>query len=754
MKDSDKIFCLSECIAKVLLTPKCIDRPALTGGNIIVTFSQELFASNSLSLSRLIVQSKKYSMGKQAKNIKFPYVERDVSWMYFNRRILLEAEREDVPLLERIKFLGIYSNNLDEFFRVRVASLRREAEGKNDENRKKEEKAQKTLKEIYKLSDAGAKQYDLCFNKLMDALEAEHIHVIDENQLKPQQEQQVLSFYLNKLNASTNPLFIQKMQFSAEQMDEALYLAVDLKQLDEDGEVIKRDTALIRVPVEKFGRFVRLPDDNGETYLMFLDDVIRYNLKYIFVGLPYNSFKAYAFKFTKDAEMDVEGGLEDSMLERVTSGIKSRRKGEMLRMAFDRNMPLRIKRQLFKKAELDHNDARMAGGRYHNTKDLLGFPDCGRKDLQFTPQPPLMGSNIDFSDSMIDSVRCRDYGLHFPYHSFDRFLRLLREAAISDSVKEIKITLYRVAKHSNVVEALMAAAANGKKVTAVVELLARFDEESNISWSQEMVDAGVHVIFGPEKLKIHSKLVYITTRNGDIACISTGNMHEGTAKIYTDYMLITHRKSIVNEVAKVFDFIERPFINTYFRELIVSPNDMRKRFTALINREIRNKKRGLEAFIRIKINHITDRYLISRLYAAAQAGVRIELLVRGNCSIVPEVKGISEGIKLHGIIDRYLEHSRIFIFGNGGEPLYFIGSADWMERNLDRRIEVITPVYEEDIKADLDRIVTLGMQDVSQAYYVNYNDGIPLRSVSEKPWFRSQEALYKYYKEAEGDSIV
>ncbi len=693
-------------------------------------------------------------MSKQDKENKFPYVERDVSWMYFNHRILLEAQREDVPLLERLGFLGIYSNNLDEFFRVRIASLRRTTEGKRDSDRKKEETARKTLKEIYKLADQYAKEFDACFENLMSELHKEHIHVINEKDLEPKQKQQVLSFYLHKLNASTNPIFLRKMEFSLEQMDEALYLAVDLREVSEDGDEIKKDTALIRVPVEKFGRFIQLSEGDGETYLMFLDDVIRCNLRYIFVGLPYNRFDAYAFKFTKDAEMDVEGGLQDSMMEKVSSGIKSRRKGEMLRMVYDREMPARIKRQLFKKAELDHNDMRMAGGRYHNSKDLMSFPDCGRKDLKFVPQPPLMGSNIDFSDSMIDSVRRKDRGLHFPYHSFDRFLRLLREAAISDSVKEIKVTLYRVAKNSNVVEALMAAAANGKKVTAVVELLARFDEASNISWSKEMVDAGVHVIFGPEKLKIHSKLVYIKTRYGDIACVGTGNMHEGTAKVYTDYMLITHRRPIVSEVAKVFDFIERPFINTHFRELIVSPNDMRRRFLALINKEIRNKLTGKEAYIKVKINHITDERIIARLYAAARAGVRIDLLVRGNCGVVPGIKGVSEGIALHGIIDRYLEHSRIFIFGNGGNPLYFIGSADWMERNLDRRIEVITPVYDEDIKADLERIVTLGMKDVSQAHYVNSNDRVPLRTTHEKPWFRSQTALYKHYLEEEGDSIV
>ncbi|WP_308593163.1 RNA degradosome polyphosphate kinase [uncultured Porphyromonas sp.] len=695
-------------------------------------------------------------MGKTTKRkvTKFPYIDRDISWMSFNRRILLESAREDVPLMERLNFLGIYSNNLDEFFRVRVASLRRIAEDE-DLSALQRKKAERTLRKIYKLNKEYAETFEENFQQALDDLTEAGIRVVNELELTPRQEEQVFDFYIRQLGASTNPLSLRKMDFSADQIEESIYLAVQMKELEQGSDKpLRQSVGIIKAPVEKFGRFIRIADDEeGRVCIMFLDDVIRFNLKYIFAGLRFNSFEAYTFKFTKDAEMDIrEEDVDVGVVQRVSKGLRRRRKGEMLRVVYDADMPGSLRNKIFRKAGLDSNDAKVAGGRYHNLRDLMDFPKCGRQDLCNEPQMPILGDGIDFTESMIDQVLHRDRHLHFPYHSFNRFLRLLREAAISDEVRGIKCTLYRVAKDSNVINTLIAAAKNGKKVTVVVELLARFDEESNIAWAKEMIEAGINVLFGPETLKIHSKLVHITTRHGDIACIGTGNMHEGTARVYTDVMLMTANKGVAKEVADVFKYIEKPYLDTHFKELLVSPNDMRRRFIALINREIKNKLAGKPAYIMVKVNHIVDPALIKRLYAASQAGVDVDLLVRGNCSLVPGVKGVSENIRVYGIIDRYLEHSRIFIFCNNDDPLYFIGSADWMQRNLDRRIEVVAPVYDKEIQRDLHHIVACGLQDVSQGHYVNSHDGRPRREEAPTPWYRSQTDLYAYYLQQDIDT--
>lgn len=678
------------------------------------------------------------------------YVERDESWMYFNHRILYEAQREDIPLLERVHFLGIYSNNLDEFFRVRVASIQRNIED-DDSGSGKVKRSKKLLDKIYDLNEAYKQEVERTFRKLMKELWKEHIHVVNETLLTPEQEHQVFDIYARHLSSSINPLFLDRMSDPQEQLDESNYLAVDLREMDEDGEEKSSDVAVIRMPQSGEDRFVRLPDDpDGNKCVMFIDDVIRYNLKHIFAGLPYNSFEGYSFKFTKDADEDlVDDNSYLGLLQQVSRGLKKRSLGETLRVVYDRNMPKRIRDLLFKAADLDKNDARVAGSRYHNSRDLMDFPDCGRSDLLYKPWHPIIGKHVDFTTGMLDSIRRKDQWLHFPYHSFDSFVRVLQEAAISDDVEEIKATIYRVPKRSSVVNALMAAARNGKRVTCVIELLARFNEESNISFAQKMKDAGVRVLFGPGYLKIHSKLALIKARRGNIACIGTGNMHEGNAKTYTDFMMMTARRGIVNDVDRVFDFIEQPYLTTRFRELLVSPNTMRSRFERLIDTEIQNAKAGLSAYIKVKVNHIVDEEIVKRLYRASQAGVEIRLVVRGNCSLVPGIEGLSDHIFINGIIDRYLEHSRIFIFCNGGKPKYFLGSADWMSRNLDRRVEVVTPVYDADLKRELELVIDYGLKDVHQRHYVNEQDREPRRFREEKPWFRSQEALYLHYLEEE-----
>ena len=673
------------------------------------------------------------------------YIDRDLSWMYFNRRILQEATRENVPLLERLGFLGIYSNNLDEFFRVRMATLSRIAECEDKSLRKESEHARKLIKRINRLNAVYAKEYEEALAGVRSRLRDEHIFLLNENELDEEQQRYVRRFFRQRLSGFVSPVWITAARQLTDETDDSIYLAV---KMNTEGRKAG-DYALIELPVQVSGRFVRLPDRDGNKYLMYLDDVIRYCLPFIFGGLGYTHFEAYAFKFTKDAEMEIGNDLRTGVLQKISKGVKSRRKGDALRVIYDQDMPAALHKRVMNLLNLDKLDTVQAGGRYHNHKDLMAFPDCGRDDLKYPVWKPIVRPETNSSrDSVLRMVQEGDRFIHVPYHSFDYYIRLLQEAAIHKEVKSIKTTLYRLAKDSKVVKALICAARNGKKVTVVIELLARFDEASNINWSKKMQDAGVHVIFGVENLKVHSKITHIGMRNGsDIACVSTGNFHEGNARVYTDYMLMTAAKNIVKDVNAVFTFIEKPYMPVTFKELLVSPNEMKKKFVRLINNEIKNRQQGKPAYIKVKINHITEPEMVRKLYEASENGVRVDLLVRGNCSLVTGIPGKSDNIRICGIIDRYLEHSRIFIFANGGEKKCFIGSADWMPRNLDNRIEVVTPVYDAKIMEDLEKVIDYGLRDTMQGRIV---DG----TGENRPWttedgeaFRSQEQLYLHYRE-------
>lgn len=672
------------------------------------------------------------------------YIERDLSWMYFNHRILQEAAREDVPLLERIGFLGIYSNNLDEFFRVRVATLSRIAECENRSLKNEQVKAMTLIKQINKLVKLYSKEFEEIMARITDALAKENIFILREDMLSTEQEAFITRYFRHQLGGLIGPVWLSAVKQLTNEADDNIFFAVELQKEGKN----KPDYAVIELPVSDCGRFVRLPDNDGKSYIMYLDDVVRYCLPMIFAGMRYDSIKAYAFKFTKDAEMELDNDLRNGMLQKISKGVKSRRKGEAMRVSYDKEMPKALVKKVMNKLNLDSLDTVLAGGRYYNHKDLMSFPDCGRNDLKYPAWPPLEKPGLSGNESLISGIQQSDKFIHVPYHSFDYYIRVLQEAAVSKQVTGIQTTLYRLAKNSKVVKALICAAKNGKKVTVVIELLARFDESPNIEWSKRMQDAGIHVIFGVEGLKVHSKITHIAMKNGnDIACISTGNFHEGNAKVYTDYMLMTAAKTIVSDVANVFEFIEKPYSVVRFKELLLSPNEMKRKFVKLINDEIRNKQMGKPAYIRIKINHITDPVMVRKLYEASQAGVDIDLLVRGNCSLKTGIPGVSDNIRIHAIIDRYLEHSRIFIFAAGGEDKTFIGSADWMPRNLDNRIEVVTPVYDPEIKHDLRMVVDFGLRDNVQGRIVDGTGSNTMYKPENEPPFRSQEKLYEFYKE-------
>ena len=672
-------------------------------------------------------------------------INRDVSWMYFNRRVLDEAANKTNPLIERLNFLGIYSNNLDEFFRVRVATLRRMIElEENIHNVSMDTK--KVLKKVLKLNEIYTKDFENTFLELHKELQDENIFLVNELQLSAEQQEFLDTFYKEELMNSLFPILVSRMSIEPELNDKSIYLAVKISDSINTEKKHKKEYALIEIPTGEFSRFIVLPNDGEKNCIMFLEDVIRFCLPRIFAQLNHDKYEAYTIKFTRDAEMDFENSAYQSIVDKVSKGIKSRKSGLPVRFVYDRDIPSDLLRFTEKLLKIDKNDIHVSGGRYHNLKDLISFPSLQRKELKFSNFPHIPIQAFEDSISLITLIRSKDQYLHCPYHSFDNFIRLLRECAISPEVKEIKISIYRLAKNSKVIKALICAAMNGKKVTAIVELLARFDESSNINWATKMQDAGIKVVLGVEGLKVHSKIAHITSRKGNIACIGTGNFHEGTANVYTDFTLMTAHKGIVDDVESVFEFLEQPYLNPTYRQLIVAPQYLRKRITNLIKTEIENAKKGLPAYIYCKINHIVDEKIIEKLYEASNAGVVIKLLVRGNCSVITGVRKLSENIEALGIIDRYLEHSRVLIFANGGDERYFIGSADWMQRNLDNRVEVYTPVYDPEFRQQLKTIIEYGLKDNVKARIVDGSGKNIINHTEDNMPFRSQDEIYIFYK--------
>lgn len=668
------------------------------------------------------------------------YIARDVTWMYFNNRILKEAANPDVPLYERLTFLGIYSNNLDEFYKVRVASAKRIAETKGKAFKEDRLVAIDTLKKITKLTDQDAKEYEIIKNDLFKQLEENGIHLVDEKNLTQDQKKYVHDFYVKNISGYINPIIITPKANLAEVNDAHIYLAIRMtkKNLQKPG------YALIHLPVGSVGRFIKLPDVDGQHYVMYVDDVVRYHLPYIFEGLGYDNFSAYAFKFSKDAEMEVESDPEEGVLQSIAQAVKTRVKGMPIRAIFGEGIPADMERKLMKSLGIDDNDIITVGGKYHNNKNLMSFPYFGDKEMKYEPWVPQDIDLVYKGRNMIDAIKKKDLLIHVPYESFDALTRFLQTCAISPKVVSIKASIYRAAKNSKVIHSLIQAARNGKKVTCMVELMARFDESSNISISQKLRDAGCEVLTGMEGVKVHGKLVSVKFKDGSsISVISTGNFHEGNAKTYTDCLLFTSDKKICSDVEEVFDVIAKPYKQPNYQRLLVSPNRMQKKFLSLIDGEIENCKAGKPCGIQIKVNHITDKTMIKKLYEASRAGVPIDLLVRGNCSMITGISGLSENIHVHAIIDRYLEHSRIFIFRNGGNPLYFMGSADWMPRNLYNRIEVVTPVLDKDCKKELQYIFDVGFNDNMKSFILD-GSGRNERYLGGDKKIRSQEELYKH----------
>ncbi len=677
------------------------------------------------------------------------YIEKELSWLSFNERVLQEAADKTNPLIERMRFLGIYSNNLDEFYKVRFADLKRriligEEQGSPGLPRH-------LLKKIQQRVMKSEQEFDDLYNELLLELARNQIFLINERQLSANQQVWLRHYFKHDLRQHITPILINHDTDLTEFLkDDYTYLAVEIIR----GDDIRY--ALLEIPSDKVPRFINLPAESPRRRkpMILLDNILRYCLDDIFKGFfDYDALNAYSMKMTRDAEYDLVTEMESSLLELMSSSLKQRLTAEPVRFVYQRDMPDAMVELLRNKLTISNYDSIVPGGRYHNFKDFIGFPDVGKSNLVNRPLPQIRHIGFDGFRNGFDAIRDRDILLYYPYHTFEHVLELLRQASFDPSVLATKINIYRVAKRSRIMDAMIHAAYNGKKVTVVVELQARFAEEANISWAKRLTEAGVHVIFSAPGLKIHAKLFLISRREGDevvrYAHIGTGNFNEKTARLYTDYSLLTADARITNEVRRVFNFIENPYRPVSFEHLMVSPQNSRQMLYQLVDAEIANAQQGRPCGITLKINNLVDNGLVDRLYAASGAGVKVNLLVRGMCSLIPDLPGISENIRVISIVDRYLEHDRVYIFENGGDKKVFLSSADWMTRNIDHRIEVAVSILDPRVKQRILDIIAILFSDTVKARIVDKELGNRYVPRGNRRKVRSQLAIYDYIKKLE-----
>ena len=678
------------------------------------------------------------------KNKNF-FINRDLSWLSFNARVLQEAEDPNVPVLERIRFLGIFSNNLDEFFKVRVATIRRMTKlGKKAKDLLGAD-PDELLDRIQKIVIRQQEKSEAIYHRLLKELEHENIFIIDEKQLTPEEGKYVRDYFLDNVFPFLVPVMIDTAPKFPYLKDKAIYLAIKLSRKDKSR---KSKYSLIEIPTDVVSRFLVLPAEENKKKIILLDDVIRYCLDTIFSIFDYDELEAYTVKMTRDAELDIDNDISKSWVEKISKSVKERKKGDPVRLAYDQKIPVDLLNFILKKIKLHKEESLIPGGRYHNFKDFINFPNVGRAALRYHIPHTLDHPDLSGKASLFKVIKEKDILLAYPYQSFHHINDLLREASIDPKVQSIKITMYRAAKSSGIINALINAVKNGKQVTAVVELQARFDEEANIYFANKLEEAGAKVIFGVPGLKVHSKLFVITRKeNGKLvnyAHIGTGNFNEQTAKIYCDHSLLTADKRITEEVVKLFNFYQDNFKTGMYKHLVVAPFSMREKFMHLIHKEIKNAKEGKPAYIILKMNSLVDNEMIKKLYKAGEEGVKIKLIIRGTCSLVPGIKGVSDNIEVISIVDKFLEHSRIFIFANGGEEKYYLSSGDWMFRNLDARSEVAVPVYDKDIQRHLRQYITIQLKDNTKARIVSKaQDNSYVQSVGGKS-VRAQDDIYKW----------
>lgn len=675
------------------------------------------------------------------------YINREISWLSFNDRVLQEAMDPEVPLLERLKFLGIFSSNLDEFFSVRVGTLQRMIDANVEPNVMLGGSPKKIMKQVHSVVLELRDKFDKIFSELTQELKNYNIFIIDEKNLSESHQDFIKTYFEEKVRPRLVPIMLKDNPSFPYLKNQAIYLAVDVRK---NWSPQLSNYALIEVPADVLPRFIVLPDNgDGKKYIIMLDDIIRFRLDEIFATFDYDTIGAFTIKLTRDAELDIDDHVTKSFFEKMSDSLEERKKGQAVRFVYDREMPYPLLDYLLKKLDLIEFDNIVPGGRYHNAKDFMGFPQVGPESFVYQKDSPLPQKDLVQHKSMFAAIREKDVLLHYPYQSFGHLIDLLREAAIDPDVVSIKATLYRVARDSNVINALINAVKNGKDVTVVIELQARFDEQSNIYWTRKLEDAGVRIIDGVPGLKVHSKLCHITRKEGNdlmhYSCIGTGNFNESTAKLYCDHMLMTADQRLTFEVEKVFEFFNHNYKIYDYKHLVTSPLHMRNTFERLIDVEIDNAKAGKDAYIYVKMNSLVDSQLIQKLYDASNTGVSVKLIIRGICSLVPGVKGFSENIEAISIVDKYLEHSRIIVFCNDGDEKYFISSADWMVRNLDKRVEVATPIYDPDLQNELKEYLSLQFKDNTKARIIDKNQ-INMHKEKDGTQYRSQKDIYGHLK--------
>ena len=679
-------------------------------------------------------------------NQKRKTIPRDISWLSFNARVLQEAADPNVPLRERIRFLGIHSNNLDEFFRVRVATLKRMIQYGTKGKMHMEVNPEKIVEEIQLMVMHQQNEFNRIWDGILEEMKSHKIFLITEKELNPEQQQYVKTLYEDEISSNVIPLMIESIPDFPYLRDKSIYLGVIMWKKES---ALKRMYSIIEIPTRFQNRFVILPSPENEHHIILLEDVIRFNLPEIFSYFGYDQYQSGVFKLTRDAEIDIDNDISTNLIQKIEKGLKNRRKGKPVRFIYDKEMDPGLLEFLIRKFNLTKRDNIIPGGRIHNFRHFMDFPkqvfynqNKSRKPLDH----PLLIEN-----RVTDVVMQRDIMLHFPYHSFNPLIDLLREAAIDPDVTSIKITCYRLALQSKIINALVNAVRNGKQVTVMLELRARFDEEANLEWKERLEEEGVKVLIGIPNMKVHSKICVIRKRVNDrivqYGFVSTGNLNEDTAKVYADHCLLTSNRNIMSDINRMFNYIEHYKTGTHFLKacttLIPSPHFTRRELNKLIHAEIKNAVKGLPAKITAKMNSLSDLELIQELYHAAKAGVEINLIIRGIFCLVVETPGFIKPVKAISIVDEYLEHARVWVFHNNGNEKVYISSADWMIRNLDHRVEASCPIFDESIKKELIDILNIQLKDNVKARILDSElDNEYVQTNGEH--IRSQVETYNY----------
>ncbi len=683
------------------------------------------------------------------------FIARDISWLSFNARVLQEAQDKRVPLKERIRFLGIHSNNMDEFFRIRVATLKRMVElGGKKAPMHLEEKPQIILDKIQEIVSAQQVQFNTIWQGILQEMKKKNIFLVNEKKLNQQQQAFVKNYFEEEVRSIINPLMIKSIPQLPYLREKSIYLGIAMHHTNAPA---KKNYAVIEIPSNRIGRFIQIPSRPGQHTIILLEDLIRFNLPFIFSFFGYNTFRAHVFKVTKDAEFDIDNDVLTTFVQKVEKGVKGRRRAKTIRFSYDREMDPALLAYLLQKLNVTANENIIPGGRIHNFRHFMDFPDIFPSNPR--ENKPFPHPDLKIARRVTDVIEKKNILLHFPYHSFDHLTDLLREAAMDPDVTSIKIALYRLAPQSKIINALINAARNGKHVTVMLELRARFDEEANLEWKKILEEEGIHILLGVPNQKVHAKVCVIKRKKGrkifQYGFVSTGNLNEKTARTYADHCLLTSNRQVMADINRIFKYLENPSANSSHlkacKTLLICPLNTRTQLLKLIQNEIRQAKAGKPAYILVKVNSLSDATLIHKLYEAAEKGVNIDLIVRGIFCMRAELKKLKQHIRAISIVDTYLEHARVFVFHNKGKENIFISSADWMVRNLDHRVEATVPITRESNKKELKDILAIQLSDNVKARCLDNTLSNLYVPANRQKRVRSQQAIYAFLQQKDSN---